>query len=59
VSAPLVVSVGKGKTLNPKITDVPLYAVTFKVGAGWKGSNDNEVTVLVPVISNAWRHRYA
>ena len=47
-----VVSVGKSKTLNPKITDVPIYAVSFKVDRRWKGPNANEVTVLTDSCAN-------
>src|SRR5215208_6393415 len=40
------VSVGTDKLFNPRITDRPLYAVTFSVEKRWKGSVRGEVTLL-------------
>ena len=39
-------SVGKSKLFNPQITRGPLYAITFKVEARWKGAKRKEITVL-------------
>jgi hypothetical protein len=41
-----VVSVGERKFFNPKLSPVPLRAVTFKVEKVWKGAKQGEVTVL-------------
>ena len=40
------VSVGTSKLFNPKVSDRPLYAVTFNVERRWKGAGGREVTVL-------------
>jgi hypothetical protein len=40
------VSVGTSKLSNPKISDRPLYSITFKVEKMWKGAKKKEVSVL-------------
>ena len=40
------VSVEEDKLFNPKISDRPLYSITFKVEKRWKGAMRGEVTVL-------------
>ena len=40
------ISVGENKLYNPKISDHPLYSVTFKVEKRWKGAKKGEVTVF-------------
>ena len=39
-------SVGTSKLSNPKISDRPLYAITFKVEKMWKGAKKKEISVL-------------
>jgi hypothetical protein len=46
------ISVGKSKLYNPKISDAPLYAITFRVEKSFKGAKRKEFTVLTDSCSS-------